>query len=287
MNLSEFREKIALFLIPIIIVVIVLWGGIICIGNTYFWDVSRLTIEIPGNDPTQVRLDVQARVVYFDADLFGFYYPVHITIPFSQTETCVRECFFDRIPAGDATVTFMEKNVPNRTQIFIEPDTEWTLNLRPAFTTVSLERDAVEKLQVPALSSEERKGIPGSLQDINIVQGLLISQVNREKSLYDSTTKQLIPLPIAWTPIYVARGEIGGLYIFWTQDGITFWDRYGRTKTQIQTELIYERYTFSWPGLDKTRIVRSDGEITIPGIWSPLYGNTNLITDGKQIMRIE
>jgi hypothetical protein len=60
-----------------------------------------------------------------------------------------------------------------------------------------LERDAVEKLQVPALSSEERKGIPGSLQDINIVQGLLISQVNREKSLYDSTTKQLIPLPIA------------------------------------------------------------------------------------------
>jgi len=166
------------------------------IGNTYFWDASRLTIEIPGDNPAQVRLDVQARVVYFDADLFGFYYPVHVIVPFSQTETCVRKCFFDRIPAGDATVTFIEENTQNRTQIFIEPDTEGTLNLRPAFTTVTLERDAVEKLQVPLLSQEERRSIPGSLQDINTVQGLLFSQVNREKSLYDSTTKQVIPLPI-------------------------------------------------------------------------------------------
>lgn len=88
MNLAEIREKVTLFLLPISIIGMVLGSLVAFVGQTYFWDVSRLTVQIPGDTPREVRLEVQARFIYFDADLFGFYYPVHLTIPFSRTIRC-------------------------------------------------------------------------------------------------------------------------------------------------------------------------------------------------------
>ena len=63
MNLSDIREKITSFLIPIIIVGTVLGVSVAVVGKTYFWDVSRLTLQIPGSETTTVKIDIQARLV--------------------------------------------------------------------------------------------------------------------------------------------------------------------------------------------------------------------------------
>jgi len=47
MNLAEIREKVTLFLIPIFIIGVVLGGLVALVGQTYFWDISRLTLRIP------------------------------------------------------------------------------------------------------------------------------------------------------------------------------------------------------------------------------------------------
>jgi|GEM_PF-2644906 len=69
MNLADIREKTLTFLLPIFIVGVVLGGSVALIGKTYFWDVSRLTLLLPTENQT-VQIEVQSRLVYFDADLF-------------------------------------------------------------------------------------------------------------------------------------------------------------------------------------------------------------------------
>lgn len=133
MNLQSIREKILAFIIPIMIVGVVLGSIVWFIGQTYFWDVSRLTLQIPGDRDAQVTLNIQARIIYFDMEIFGYYYPVHITFPLSRTETCTSECTFDRLPPGDAILTLSSEAGIGRTRIFITPDTDGTLDLRPSF----------------------------------------------------------------------------------------------------------------------------------------------------------
>jgi hypothetical protein len=69
MNLANIREKILSFLLPTLIVGVVLGGIIALVGKAYFWDVSRLTLFLPDESQT-VRIEIQSRLVYFDADLF-------------------------------------------------------------------------------------------------------------------------------------------------------------------------------------------------------------------------
>jgi uncharacterized Tic20 family protein len=45
MNLSELREKVTIFSLPIFIVGIVLGGLIALIGKVYFWDVSQISLQ--------------------------------------------------------------------------------------------------------------------------------------------------------------------------------------------------------------------------------------------------
>ena len=170
MNLSDIREKITSFLIPIIIVGTVLGVSVAVVGKTYFWDVSRLTLQIPGSETTTVRIDIQARLVYFDADLFGFYYPVHITLPFSRTQSCINQCVFDRLPPGDATLTLLGE-IPLHTQIFIAPDTTGTLDLRPAFElSMVIDPKLINVFRAPALTSAEKSQLRGSIEYTNILQ---------------------------------------------------------------------------------------------------------------------
>ncbi len=260
MNLAEIREKVTIFLLPILIVGIVLGGLIALVGKVYFWDVSQITLRIPGDAPVQVRVEVQARLVYFDADLFGFYYPIHFLIPFSRTQDCQRECVLDRLPPGDAVITLQNTNTS--TKIFIEPDTQGALDLRPAFEAKNIsDTKIIDSFRAPAMAAEEQKGM--NIEKIYSLTGLVLVRRNREILLYDTTTKQLIEAPVTTLPQHVARGEEDGVYMFWTQSGVVLWDRYGRTPTQTKQEMIYGAYTFSWKNTNQTLITRTDGEASL------------------------
>ncbi len=202
MNLAEIREKVTIFLIPIIIIGTVLGGLVALVGKTYFWDVSRVTILLPGDTAVSVRIEVQARLVYFDADLFGFYYPVHFVVPFSRTQMCQRECLLDRLPAGDAVITLEGTNTQK--QLFIEPDTQGTLDLRPAFQVKNIsDTKIIDSFRAPALTPEEQKSM--NIEKIYPLMGLVIVRRNREIFLYDTTTKQLIGAPVTTLPQHIAR----------------------------------------------------------------------------------
>ena len=55
--------------------------------------------------------------------------------------------------------------------------------------------------------------------------------------LYDTSTQQSLLLSL--TPTHIARGEKQGTYLFWMDDEVTLWDRYGRTPAQTLPELTY------------------------------------------------
>lgn len=284
MNLPEIREKVTIFLLPILIVGVVFGGLVALVGKAYFWDVSRVTLRLPGDKTISVRIEVQTRLVYFDADLFGFYYPVHFTIPFSRTQECQRECILDRLPSGDAIITLQETNTPIR--IFIEPDTQGVLDLRPSFEAEAvLDPKIIDSFRAPALTPEEQKNI--NIEKIYPLPGLVMARRNRDIYLYDTKTKQLIQAPLTILPRHVARGEQDGVYMFWGEDGVVVWDRYGRTPVQTKEEIVYGAYTFSWEKTNQTTIVRADGEISLAGFWSPLFAKDEFfITDGQKIMRL-
>lgn len=202
MNLAEIREKVTIFFLPILIVGIVLGGLVALVGKAYFWDVSQVSLRLPGDKTVSVRIEIQARLIYFDADLFGFYYPVHLTVPFSRTQDCQRECVLDRLPSGDAIITLQDTNTTAR--IFIEPDTQGILDLRPAFEVKNVsDTKIMDSFRAPAITTEEQKSM--NIEKTYSLTGLALVRRNREILLYDTTTKQLIEAPVKALPQHVAR----------------------------------------------------------------------------------
>ncbi len=166
-----------------------------------------------------MRVEIDARFLYFDADLFGFYYPVHITFPFSRTQICTGQCIFDRIPAGDATLMVFSETKPLRTKIFIEPDTQGTLNLVPALQILPLsDKKVIEQVRAPLLTETEKKLLSGRIAITNSIQGLFFLLSNDGSSLYDVRTKQSIITPLKKSPSHIARGQKEGEYLFWTEE---------------------------------------------------------------------
>lgn len=182
--------------------------------------------------------------MYFDADLFGFYYPVHLTIPFSRTISCQRECVFDRIPMGDGLVTVLSEK-PTRAQVFIEPDTQGTLNLRPAFELKTItDVNIINQFRAPEITQDEKKGL--NIEKMNTFLGLAIVRRNRDILLYDTMTKQLLSPPLTTIPLQMARGEKDGIYIFWTKENTIIWDRYGREPIKKIEEINQGEVLIRW-----------------------------------------
>lgn len=233
-------------------------------------------------------MEINARFLYFDADLLGFYYPVHITLPFSRTQICAGQCVFDRLPPGDATLTVFSETNPILTKVFIEPDTEGTLNLVPVLQILPfMDKKLIDQIHAPLLGEAEKKALSGSIDRTNLFQGLFFLRHNRENFLYDIRTKQSMAVPMSTTPAHIARGQKEGEYLFWAQNEMIAWDRYGRTKTQPITELKYKGCIFTW-SKNQTTITRLEGKATLSGNWVPVYSSDLiLITDGEKVMQIQ
>lgn len=286
MTLSEFREKALNFLVPIVIVVLVLWGLIVFIGKAYFWDVSELSLQFAEGSNQMVRVEVQARIVYFDADLFWFYYPVHITFPRSYEQECAQKCTFSRLPAGDAVITVFSDELPIRARVLILPDTVGELDFRPPFQIIPINDEEVNA-NFRVISDEEKKLLTGTIEYTSRTQGIVLLRNNRENIVYDLTTQQTAILPSSDRPTHIARGEQLGSYLIWDAAGVTLWDRYGRTPTQILPELTYRGYTMTWQAKETT-ITRDNGKQILSWYWSPLFtGEKMYITDGQEVREIQ
>jgi hypothetical protein len=286
MNLSELREKTLAFLVPIVIVVVVLWGSIALIGKAYFWDVSTLSLEFAEGSQQMVRIEVQARIIYFDADLLGFYYPVHITLPRTYEQDCSEKCSFSRLPPGDAVITVFSDKTPLRTRVLILPDTLGNLDFRPPFEITSVNTPEMEKSFI-TLTDDERRLLTGTVEYSSRTQGLALLHYNRNNTIYDIRAKQTHLLPFESRPTQIARAEEEGSYLVWVDNAVMLWDRYGRTPAEKLTELTYQGYSFVWRG-EETTITRENGKQVIQGYWSPLFrGEKMYITDGKEVREVK
>lgn len=286
MNIPEIRDKILAFLLPIVIIGLVLGGGIVFLAKAYFWDVSRLTLILPAGETSSVTVAVQARIVYFDADILGFYYPVHLTLPVSRELTCAGSCVIDRLPPGDAVITvYHPQGTSERLRALIVPDTAGTIDLRPAFQIIPVADEQIRaSLQAPSLSSEEEKTLTG-MERTYPVHGLVLLRRDHDRYLYDTRSKQILPLPVP-LPLHMALGRKAGEYLFWTGNGVVSWDRYGQRPMQILEELVHGGYTFTWQG-DTTTLTQPAGRQTLEGLWSPIFAaDTFAITDGEDVMQV-
>lgn len=197
MILSFLRDKILTFVLPVLLVAGILGGIIWLVGKVYFWDTARLTLTLP-TDTAQVKMTIQVPLVHKDINLFGFFsYPIHFILPWSRTQDCKQTCVFDRIPAGDALVVMMVPSSTTQFRVFIEPDTDGSLDLRPDFTMVPLvDEKKLATLRSSPVSDKELALLP-ALRYENRIQGVYLLDQAGERKLYDATTKQILPLPVS------------------------------------------------------------------------------------------
>lgn len=134
---------------------------------------------------------------------------------------------------------------PIRAQVFIEPDTQGTLNLRPAFEMKTItDANIINQFRAAEITQEEKKGM--NIEKSHTFLGLAIIRRNRDILLYDTTTKQLLSPPLTIVPLQMARGEKDGTYIFWTKEGILLWDRYGREPMKKIEEMYQGEIRIQW-----------------------------------------
>lgn len=170
--------------------------------------------------------------------------------------------------------------------MLILPDTVGELDFRPPFQILPINDEEVNA-SFRVISDEEKKLLTGTIEYTSRTQGIVLLRNNRENIIYDLTTQQTAILPSSDRPVQIARGEQLGSYLIWDAVGVTLWDRYGRTPTQILPELTYRGYTMTWQAKETT-ITRDNGKQMLPGYWSPLFtGEKMYITDGQEVREMQ
>ena len=232
MNLSTLRDKFLSFAIPVIVTASIAGSIVWIIGTTYFWDTSRLTLLLPAE--TNVRIQIQARLVYRDVTFFGVPYPIHLTLPWSRTQKCPETCLLERLPAGDMMITFTYKNTLQNIPVSLLPDTHGTLNLRPELEVIDiLDEKIFDRFRMPAVTPTEEKYLENATYS-NALQGLYLIGENGDRKIYDSQTKQTLTLPSSLTPSLVGRAQTSGMYFLYdAEKGMMLYDRYGRTSPTL------------------------------------------------------
>lgn len=211
---------------------------------------------------------------------------MHITLPRTYEQQCGDTCTFFRLPPGDAVITIFSGESSIRTRVLILPDTVGALDFRPPFQVFPV-NDPELNASFRTLSDEERKLLIGTIEYTSRTQGIVLLRNNRENIVYDLTTQQTALLPSSDRPVHIARGEQSGSYLIWDAAGVTLWDRYGRTPTQILSELTYRGYTMTWQ-VKETTITRDNGKQILLGYWSPLFtGEKMYITDGQEVKEVQ
>jgi hypothetical protein len=232
------RDKFVSFVIPVVVISGILGGIVWLLMTTYFWDTARLTVLLPTDKETTVRLDIQARILYSDFVFLGIPYSFHITLPWSLTQTCIQTCVLDRLPGGDAALTLLGDE-STRESLFIAPDTKGTLDLTPALVITPVTDLKKIKLLAPIpLSDIEREKM--DVLFTNTLQNVSLVTSKGTLSLFDHNTHQIFPLPVDIQAQEVGKTDKEGVYMFYdVQKGMMFYDRYGRQPTAETKDFPY------------------------------------------------
>ena len=161
MDIRGLRDKFLSFLFPVLLVAVILGTAVWIIGITYFWDTSRLSVQILSDKEATVSLSVDARLVYVDTTFFGFPYSIHLTLPWSTKVSCASPCMIDHIPSGEGVLVVQSEKGDIRENILITPDTSGTIDLKPKIIITPVTDEAqIKKLQSPVLSPTDRAAFP-------------------------------------------------------------------------------------------------------------------------------
>jgi hypothetical protein len=138
MRLRELGVRFVGFVLPVALVGMILGAILWVVMSTYFWDTSRLTLVLPTSEPTQVHTQTQARLIYWDFLVFGFPYSVHITLPWSDDQSCQKTCTFQGIPAGESVVTLKTPTDTQQILVQIQPATEGTIDIERSLSGLNM-----------------------------------------------------------------------------------------------------------------------------------------------------
>lgn len=302
MDIREFRDKTMTFLVPVLVASLVLGGIAWIVGTKYFWNTSTLTLLTDIERPVSIRIDMEAQIIKKDIPIPGLLhyamtllaggkeisrtYPLHFSLPWSQSVTCRSECVISDIPSGDASL-FVNNQFGgvSKIDIVVLPDTSGTMNLRPKIQ-IEYVWD-MTKLRGLVISPTEADAIPGSIVFTNIFQSIALVRSSQGEYIYDINTRQLIRLPDSLDNNKIAPAESEGTYFLITRDAVYLYDRFGRTSLKKLESYEVGDVLLTWK--DKyTELASQKESIKLNGHWWPLKkeGKT-YFTDGVRVFFVK
>ncbi len=302
MDLREFRDKTMTFLVPVLAASIILGAIAWTVGTTYFWNTSTLTFLTDIEQPTSIRIEVQAQIIKKDIPIPGLIhygmtllaggkelsrtYPIHFSLPWSASIICRSECRISDIPSWSASL--FVGNQPGgitKTDIVILPDTAGTINLRPKIQLQYV--SDTTKFRGLVIQPKDTNAIPGSIVFTNLFQSLALVRSSQGEYVYDMSTRQLIRLPDTLDSVKIAPADNEGTYLLMAREAVYLYDRFGRTPLKHLNS--YEVGSVSLRWKDKnTQLTSQKESIKLNGYWWPLKkdGKT-YFTDGTRIFFIK
>ena len=281
------RDRVLPYLFLLIIVV----GGLGSIGwllaRTYFWQTSDVTFLTDG--AVSAEIDISARIIYYDIPLFEATYPFHIVLPYHQTVNCNQECHFADIPAGDTTILFRTANGEQfQEKIVILPDTIGTIDLRMPIKVRTVSRDEIGK---SIASSPDESVMKESIFYADTLQGLWLWYKNSNLFLYDAEVRQNILLANLWRIRMAVRGiNEGEYYLINEKNEVLLFDRYGRKKTELVTQISFQDKQIIWEQRwdDITSKVIIDGQerVFFGRLFWAKFGEKIYLSNGDKVFDI-
>lgn len=244
------------YAILLVIVIWVLWWGVFIIARTYLWNTSQLVI-LANSWVHRASLHINARLVYHDLNLLGFRYPIHITLPWSQSVDCdAWRCEFVHIPSGEWSWDIGTQ----QEQIFIPADTKGTIDARDAF---SLQMDTEISLE-------------HNLRDVSW------SHKGDALNFFDPTTEQSWLVSVADDPVWILRSyHEDGYYILIGRD--IWYFNPSTWATQIIESSQLGESVLSWKNGMTTVTIQWDSQIYPSYLF---WYDENHITDGSKVFSI-
>ena len=171
--------------------------------------------------------------------------------------TCLKECIFVDIPAGDAKIIFVtQEGIRYTENALITPDTQGILDLRTPIH--------IQEIEVPQNGVDMTKiDIPSdSIFYKNIPQGLWLLYDKGKIFVYDMVAQQSILLPQEQEIISIVRWtQLGEYYFITDNNDVWRFDRYGRQKTEKITHSSLADKDLVWE--QREGIITT--KITLPG----------------------
>lgn len=296
------RDRFLPVMMLLIIIVGILGGMLWLLARTYLWNTSGLTLLA---DDTFVTAEIRiaSRVLYYDFDLYGFKYPVHIILPWSHQVSCHGECVFEGLPNWEAKIALKTSDGDSlKTTVLITPLTRGTIDLRTKIRIQESKTNAPVPNQINSPWAPSRGIMSRNIRqwlwlfldnktlnvyDAALWQNILIAQKNSFVSSYDASQS-----PEILSVVSIVRGiQEGEYYLLMTPNrlGVTevwIYDRYGRKKTEKVSESVVNTMKIVWWDTE-TKLVIGSNERTFPE--KLFWFNSDekwLLFDGKKVFEI-